>query len=140
MEEKFYPKDCNDNDVVSFGDYTYKIGILKQRLNQSFDNNLGYRLDQKLNENRIRIPDEIIKPPNIDEPYARLFNSGIDCEILNLGSDKWKKGKFRVKITVEFYVESEEIEEISNNNNSEQPESEVSPLDDLRQKFNQENQ
>ncbi|MDY7006907.1 MAG: KGK domain-containing protein [Cyanobacteriota bacterium] len=138
MEENFYPKDCNDNDVISFGDNTYKIGILKQGLIQSFDNNMGYKLDQKLMENRIKIPDLIIQPPDINEPYARLFDSSIDCEILNLGSDKWKKGKFRVKISVEFYVEAEETEKISNNENSEYIEPE-SPLDDLRQKFNEEN-
>ncbi|NEN90887.1 MAG: KGK family protein, partial [Okeania sp. SIO3H1] len=53
-------------------------------------------------------------------------------------SDKWKKGKFRVKINVEFYIEAEEIDKIFNNENSEYIEPE-SPLDDLRQKFNEEN-
>ncbi|NEO54004.1 MAG: hypothetical protein F6K54_13515 [Okeania sp. SIO3B5] len=50
----------------------------------------------------------------------------------------WKKAKNRVKLTVEFYVELEETEEVSNNENSEYIEPE-SPLDDLRQKFNEEN-
>ncbi|NEN93551.1 MAG: hypothetical protein F6K48_33620 [Okeania sp. SIO3H1] len=67
-----------------------------------------------------------------------MFDSGIDCEILNIGSDKWKKGKFRVKINVEFYIEAEEIDKIFNNENSEYIEPE-SPLADLRQKFHEEN-
>jgi hypothetical protein len=55
----------------------------------------------------------------MNKPYSRWFENGIDCEILNLGSEEWKKAKVKVKLTIEFYVESEEIEEISNNNNSE---------------------
>ncbi|NEQ74607.1 MAG: hypothetical protein F6K23_17110 [Okeania sp. SIO2C9] len=66
MEENFHHKDCNDNDVISFGDNTYKIGILKQELIQSFDNKIGYQLDQKLIQNPIEIPDIIIKLPNIN--------------------------------------------------------------------------
>ena len=138
MAEKFYPKDCNDNDVISFGNATYKIGILKRALNKSFSNHLGMQLNNQLSQNNIRIPDTILRPPGMNEPYSRWFENGMDCEILNLGSEEWKKAKVRVKLTVEFYVESEEIEEISNNN-SEDMETEVSPLDDLRQKFNQEN-
>lgn len=140
MEEKFYPKDCNDNDVISFGNATYKIGVLKRAFNKSFSNNLGAQLSNQLNQNGIRIPKTILTPPGMNEPYSRWFENGIDCEILNLGSEQWKKAKVKVKLTVEFYVESEETEEILDNNNSENIESEVSPLDDLRQKFNQENQ
>lgn len=138
MEEKFYPQNCNDNDVISFGNATYKIGSLKRALNKSLDNELGFRLNNQLQQNGIRIPNTIFKPPGINEAFIRLFDNGIDCEILNLGSEGWKKAKVRVKLTVEFYVESEETKEISNNNNSEYIEPE-SPLDDLRQKFNQEN-
>jgi hypothetical protein len=51
----------------------------------------------------------------------------MDAEILNLGSKSWKKGKLKFKLSVEFYVEEEEIEEIK------EPES---PLDDLRRMIN----
>lgn len=138
MEEKFAPKDCNDNDVISFGNATYKIGSFKRALNKSFGDHLGGQLNHQLSQNGIRIPDAILRPPGISQSGARWFGNGIDCEILNLGSEQWKKGKVRVKFSVEFYVESEETEEISNNNNSEYIEPE-SPLDDLRKKFNQEN-
>lgn len=138
MEENFYPKDCNDNDVISFGNATYKIGSFKRALNKSFNNNLGFELNRQLQQNGIRIPNTIFKPPGINEPGSRWFENGIDCEILNLGSKQWKKGKVRVKFTVEFYVELEETEKVSNNENSEYIEPE-SPLDDLRQKFNEEN-
>lgn len=91
-----------------------------------------------MQQNGIRIPNGNLKPPGINEPFGRWFENGINCEILNLGSEGWKKAKVSVKLTVEFYVESEETEEVSNNNNSEYIEPE-SLLNDLRQKFNQEN-
>jgi len=98
------------------------------------------QLSNKLNQNGIRIPNTILNPPGINQPYSRWFKNGMDCKIINLGSEQWKKAKVQVKLTVEFHVESEETEEIIDNNNSENIESEVSPLDDLRQKFNQQNQ
>lgn len=33
------------------------------------------------------------------------FGSGVDCEILNLGDRTWKKGKIRLKVTLEFCQE-----------------------------------
>ncbi len=57
----------------------------------------------------------------------------MNCEILNLGSTEWKKGKAKVKFSVEFYVEPEEVEEITPKIND--PDS----LDDLRKELNQDN-
>jgi hypothetical protein len=69
----------------------------------------------------------------MNSPHARWFNNGIDCEILNLGAKNWKKGRVKIKISVEFYVEEETD---SSNKEVSEPES---PLDDLRQMLNQEN-
>lgn len=77
-----------------------------------------------------------------------LFTEGLKGEVLRFGAKSWEKGKVRIKITVEFCPdEPEETEEIqpeneakiSNDNNLEYLEPEAAPLDDLRQKFNQEN-
>ncbi|WP_255502520.1 KGK domain-containing protein [Okeania sp. KiyG1] len=78
---------------------------------------------------------------------------GVECEVLRLGAQSWQKGKIKVELTVQFYPDESEKEmeetelsqsenevEISDKNNSENIEPEISPLDDLRQKFNQENQ
>ncbi|GGA05828.1 hypothetical protein CYANOKiyG1_18280 [Okeania sp. KiyG1] len=72
---------------------------------------------------------------------------------MRLGAQSWQKGKIKVELTVQFYPDESEKEmeetelsqsenevEISDKNNSENIEPEISPLDDLRQKFNQENQ
>ena len=79
--------------------------------------------------------------------------NGVECEVLRPGDQGWKKGKLKVDIPVKFYLDEpqEEIEEneLSNSenqgenygdNNSEVMATEPSPLDDLRQKFHQENQ
>ncbi|NEP77394.1 MAG: hypothetical protein F6K17_33895 [Okeania sp. SIO3C4] len=78
---------------------------------------------------------------------------GLECEVLKPGAQNWQKGKLKVELTVKFYPDEPEEEteknessqseneaENSSDNNSEELETEVSPLDDLRQKFNQENQ
>ena len=78
---------------------------------------------------------------------------GVECEVLRPGDQGWKKGKLKVDLPVKFYLDEtqEEIEEneLSNSenqgenygdNNSEVMATEPSPLDDLRQKFHQENQ
>ncbi|MEB3340498.1 KGK domain-containing protein [Okeania sp.] len=80
----------------------------------------------------------------------QLFGDGIDIEseILKPGK-QWQKGKIKVELNFKFYPDEPEAKieqkqlnqlESSSDNNSEVLETEVSPLDDLRQKFNQENQ
>ena len=64
-----------------------------------------------------------------------IFNDGVNCEILQLGSQTWKKGKMRIKVTVEFYAEEDNVDISTNQANINQPES---PLDDLRRMINQE--
>ncbi|MDY7006910.1 MAG: KGK domain-containing protein [Cyanobacteriota bacterium] len=81
-----------------------------------------------------------------DEIKEQIFEKAVDCQVLKYGAKEWHLGKIKVKVTVEFCPDEpeEEIEENeaenSGDNNSEELETEVSPLDDLRQKFNQENQ
>ncbi len=75
---------------------------------------------------------------------------GLECEVLKPGAQSWQKGKIKVELNVKFYPDKSEEEnessqseneaENSEDNNSEVLETEVSPLDDLRQKFHQENQ
>jgi len=113
MEENFKSINCNDDDVLEIGDYTYKISRFIQALNQAVNSDLAYKLQQELNENGV-----IIEYRHSE----RWFTEGLDCKILNLGSPSWKKGKLKFNINVEFYIE-EELE------TSNKPES---PLDDLR--------
>ncbi|MBD1868194.1 hypothetical protein H6G00_04460 [Leptolyngbya sp. FACHB-541] len=69
---------------------------------------------------------------NRTDDHNRWFDSGIKCEILQVGSDSWKVGKVRIKVEVEFYVEELEFLEEDESDISEtiQPES---SLDSIRQ-------
>ena len=78
-----------------------------------------------------QIPDSIFdllraNAVNINPKDA--FGNGLDGEVLKIGAKGWQKGKLKIRVTAEFYPDEPEISE---------PES---PLDDIRQMINQENQ
>ena len=138
MEEKFSLQNCDEDDVLSFGDDTFKVSKFRKAVNGAFGNNLGNQLNSQLSSyHGVKIDGAILAPKGINEPYARWFNDGIDCEILKLGSKGWQKGRVRIKVSVEFYVEEDSEQLVSEPSEIELPES---PLDDLRQMINQENQ
>ena len=139
MQENYYLQDCNDDDVLAFGEDTFKVGKFKKGINGAFGNHLGSQLNGQLSSCQgIKIDGSILAAKGVNEPYARWFGDGIDCEILKLGSKGWKKGKVRINVSVEFYVEEQEDSETLGSDTLEisPPES---PLDDLRQMINQEN-
>ena len=137
MEEKFSLQNCDEDDVLSFGDDTFKVSKFKRAVNGAFGNDLGYQFSSLFSSHGIKIDGAILAPNGVNKPYARWFNDGIDCEILQIGSKGWRKGKVRIKVSVEFYVEEDSEQLVSEPSEIELPES---PLDDLRQMINQENQ
>ena len=137
MEEKFSLQNCDEDDVLSFGDDTFKVSKFKRAVKRAFGNDLGYQFSRQFSSHGIKINDAILAPQGVNEPYARWFNDGIDCEILQIGSKGWQKGKVRIKVSVEFYLEEDSEKLVSEPSEIELPES---PLDDLRQMINQENQ
>ncbi len=65
-------------------------------------------------------------------PYGwnHWTGQGIDCEILKPTSGGWKKGKIKLKLTMEFCPDEPDITETPLINQS------VSPLDDIRKSMN----
>ncbi|MEH2089404.1 KGK domain-containing protein [Nostoc sp.] len=126
MEDRFKSIECNDGDVLDFGDNIYKVAKFKQAMDNSSNSALEFTLNQELSRQGVEIKQSQI---------MSWFKEGIDCEILTLGSPSWKKGKVKIKISVEFYIEEEDLQ-ITNSNNSEITEPE-SPLDDLRRMINE---
>ena len=61
----------------------------------------------------------------------KWFEEGADVEVLKYGSQGWKKGKLRIKVSLEFCPDEPEAEEIAASNKGEFSEPE-SPLDDIR--------
>lgn len=54
-----------------------------------------------------------------DYEEKKWVTDGVNCEVLNVSDGKWKKGKVKVKVVVEFCPD--------------EPMASQSPLDDLRQ-------
>lgn len=132
MENKYYSHKCGNDDVLAFGDTTFKVGKFQEALNKSFGNSVGSKLTSELSCQGVKLDDETFSSSKWGyDPYSRWFDQGVDCEILNLGAKKWKKGKVKIKISIEFYV----AEEADSKNEPEISEPE-SPLDDLRQMLN----
>jgi hypothetical protein len=141
MENKFNFHNCDNDDAVSFGRAMLKIETLKETVNLVLpENGLGQTLNSSLSQKQLNI-DVGLTTDQQRNAYEKWFGQGIDCEILRVGANGWKKGKIKLKlnVTIEFCPDEPEVEETPENNESEtsQPES---PLDGLRrQLLNQEN-
>ncbi|MEG4055384.1 MULTISPECIES: KGK domain-containing protein [unclassified Microcoleus] len=141
MEDKFDLHNCGNDDALSFRNAMLKVENIKETVNNVLpENELGETLNKSLKEQNL----------NISVPfdhrqkrfsYENWFGQGIDCEILRVGAQGWKKGKMKLKlnVTIEFCPDEPEFEETPENNESETSKLD-SPLDDLRrQLLNQEN-
>lgn len=97
-------EDCDRKDVISFGNQTLiDVGSLINRVVNILCSHEILLLQEKSN-----------LPFN-----SNMFNGETTCEILKAGSQGWQKGKLQINVTLEFIPD--------------EPESEASPLDDIRQ-------
>ncbi|MEG4043759.1 KGK domain-containing protein [Microcoleus sp. Pol17_C1] len=141
MENKFDFHNCGNDDALSFGKAMLKVGKLKETVNRVLpEYGLGETLNKSLKEQNLHI-DVPVDTRQQRFSYDNWFGEGIDCEILRVGAQGWKKGKMKLKlnVTIEFCPDEPEVAETPENNESETSKPE-SPLDDLRrQLLNQEN-
>ncbi|MEG4851954.1 KGK domain-containing protein [Microcoleus sp. B5-D4] len=141
MEDKFDFHNCGNEDALSFGNAMLKVGKLKETVNRVLpEYRLGETLNKSLKEQNLNIHVPVDTRQQRFS-YNNWFGQGIDCEILRVGAQGWKKGKIKVKlnVTIEFCPDEPEVEQTPENNESETSKPE-SPLDDLRrQLLNQEN-
>ena len=136
MKNKVDFHNCDNNDAVSFGMTMLKMEKLRKTVNKLFSGwDLGETLDDLLRKENLNI-EVPCNHPQKNWSYEEWFGKGIECEILRVGAQGWKKGKMKLKlnVTIEFCPDEPEVEETPENNESEtsQPES---PLDDLRRQL-----
>ncbi len=105
MTNNLTPYDCSDDDVIAFGEAMFRSGKLKKAISQSFDGSVGRAIDQKLRQHGLEIPVRMIGSTRLANEHCQWFDEGINCEILDLATRRWRKGKVRVQVAVEFYVE-----------------------------------
>ncbi|MEC4986673.1 MAG: KGK domain-containing protein [Oscillatoria sp. PMC 1068.18] len=94
--------ECKEDDVVSFGEDTFKIGKLNKAVQEAFGYDIGYALLGLLANQGVRIDKKVISPQGNNEDYLQWFNEGIDCEILKTDGQGWRKAKVKIKIELEF--------------------------------------
>ncbi len=103
----YSPHECQENDVLSFGDATYKVGKFQQAVEAAFSGPLASQFSSQLNSRGIQIDPKHIAPSGRSEEHVRWFKEGVDCEILQLGSQSWKKAKLKIKFACELRIEDE---------------------------------
>lgn len=108
MTNNLIPYDCGDDDVIAFGEAMFRSGKLKKAIGQSFDGAVGRAIDQKLRQHGLEIPIRMIGSTRLANEHCQWFDEGINCEILDLATRRWCKGKVKVKVAVEFFVEDTE--------------------------------
>jgi hypothetical protein len=135
MTDQFKPLDDVAEDqqtVLSFDNSMYKVGEFMGQMKSAFQVTGIPACSQNL-QNRGGVPYASSRDAN------SWLKQGVNCELLKPGSNGWKKGKVRIKMILEFCPDEPEVEEISESQEPKIPQPE-SPLDDLRQRINQENQ
>jgi KGK domain len=105
MTNNLIPYSCGDDDVIAFGEVMFRSGKLKKAIGQSFDGSVGRAIDQKLRQHGLEIPMLMTGSTRLANEHCRWFDEGINCEILDLETRRWCKGKVRVKVSVEFQIE-----------------------------------
>jgi hypothetical protein len=121
IEDNFYSNGCSDDDVISLYGKFYKVEALKAELNKFLQGedkySAPYGLSQTLNNFEIRI----------DQSKAlALLTDGTDSEILKVASSGWKKGRFKLKMAIEFIPDEPQIQDELNSSEYK------SPLDEIR--------
>lgn len=107
-----------DSDVVVFGTVLHKLGKFNDVI-------------KKISQKRGSLNNFLISTLNQELGIAVNWVEGADCEILKVGGKNWKKGKIKMELTVKFYPDEPDIEELLTSDKQELAQTE-SPLDDIR--------
>jgi len=114
MEDDITVTGCENTDVISFSTGMFRADQLAKAFKWQIS-----EIAQK--------SCELLKQNHKIEIHTQVFKNGTDCEVLSPKSKGWKKGKFKVKLELEFIpAETEDIQGF---------ESYSSGLDSLRSKI-----
>lgn len=125
MKDNSYLPDYGDDDVLMFNETTMlKVAKFRNAVKNAFN----YSQPQNLHST-------LVQQNNINVSMSNCFTEGVKCEALKIGSKGWKKGKMRIRVSLEFCPDEPDIEEALESNQLVSNQSE-SPLDDIRQMMN----
>jgi hypothetical protein len=123
-------ENCNDDDVLDLGNsFLCKLGRFKTALMGLISGQLPTLIQEQLKIRGI----EVYYPVESKDRHGictttwnnASWREDVPCQILKINSSGWQKGKFRIKVSIEFELDKPE------NETSE------SPLDDLRRMINE---
>jgi len=99
----------DDNDVVSFQDGTVRMARLKQALDLAMSSKLPDALMDSLVTQKLHLNgDRHFRDSRAwNRKDVNWFQEGIDCEVLQLGAPTWRRGKLRLRVSVEFIPDDE---------------------------------
>jgi KGK domain. len=124
MSDVVDSKNCEDYEVLLFGNHTCLVEKMKQDLECALKDRAQYILDSLANKQ------------STDNSYYDWFGEGKECKLLKLGAKEWQPGILKIKVTLEFCPEEPEEDGVDE---EEEIDEMVRSLDDIRQKLNQEN-
>lgn len=104
MKSNNFSFSFSDDSVVAFGSVLHKASRLREALKV------------------ILTTEKVLETPSQGELkiFSKdWFEEGINCEALELGDKAWRKGKIKIKVSIEFHPD--------------EPQALDSPLDDFRQ-------
>jgi hypothetical protein len=106
MSENSIPYQSSDGDVIQFSDnLLYRVGNFKRAIDRAFADSIGEVLSQQLDIQGYPISDGNLVS-------GGWTDSGIDVEILSVGSIQWQPAKIKLKLSFELVERSTPIEPI----------------------------
>lgn len=112
MGEFYRNIECNEDDVISFGEDTFKVGKFRKALYQCFGYDFGYGLIGLLGNQGVKLNKQAISPQSNNDDYTKWFDEGVDCEILKTDAPGWRKAKVKINVRIEFSIEEGDREQL----------------------------
>ncbi|WRH68726.1 MAG: KGK domain-containing protein [Planktothrix sp. GU0601_MAG3] len=133
MSDVVDSKNCENYEVLLFGNHTCLVERLKQDLEYALKEN-SYRIIESLvSQQSNQSFSVIIDNSRYDKQW---FEEGKECQLLKLGAKEWQPGTLKMKVTLEFCPDEPEEDEVDE---EEEMDEMVKSLDDIRQTLNREN-
>jgi hypothetical protein len=133
MSDVVDSKNCEDYEVLLFGNHTCLVERLKQNLESALKDNIQSIITSVAGQQSSDIFHMIVGGRYCNQEW---FEEGKECKLLKLGAKEWQSGTLKMKVTLEFCPEEPEEDGVDE---EEEIDEMVRSLDDIRQKLNQEN-
>jgi hypothetical protein len=125
MTKKFY--DLQNNDIITKTEgNSREEGNAYPFFTLESDHSSTYRVEEIINATKTAFQ----KYFSSYVTQIKLISEGVECELMKNNGGGWKKGKFRLKMSLEFCPDEPDEQ------TSKAPEKPKSVLDDIRQSLN----